>query len=285
MRDDDDRFFALTYDACGLLVAIEDHTGRRFVYEHDEEAMHLVRATSPAIADHPKGLSRSCFTGRPPRSRRSGTTCCASPMRKGTSCREQVQRRSLVIGRIGRVTSQYVGSYLFQFCSRQLQLVPANPVHINIPAVAVEVLNPDFGLETYTFNYRGDLLDRRYRLNKNGIPFRVVVWQYKFDAQGNRTVVTRPDGSQELSTYDAANADPRMRGKMLQARNDLGVRLPAPKRISGPAPTSRHSNCWSKKRASAAMSPSTGSTRDLFAGRSGEFRLPAGEDSSRGHAA
>src|SRR4029079_485528 len=72
--------------------------------------------------------------------------------------------------------------------------------------------------------------DRRYRLNKDG-SFRVVVWQYEFDAQGNMTVVTRPDGSQELTTYDVANRDPRMRGKILKRELTSASGFPAPSRI------------------------------------------------------
>jgi hypothetical protein len=105
-----------------------------------------------------------------------------------------------------------MGAYSFQFTYTQLQLVPRDPVYINIPAVRVEVLNPELGLETNTFNYRGDLLDRRYRLNKDG-SFRVVVWQYEFDEQGNLHVLTKPDGSQELTTYNVAHVDPRMRAR------------------------------------------------------------------------
>jgi YD repeat-containing protein len=230
VRDDDDRLFAFTYDACGLLVAVADHTGRRVAYEHDEETMHMVRATSPAIADHPKGLSRYYFYGPSSAAPEIRHNLLRIADAEGNIFVENNYNEDPSSWAYGRVVSQYVGSYLFQFCSRQLQLVPPNPVHANIPAVAVEVLNPDFGLEIYTFNYRGDLLDRRYRLNKDR-SFRVVVWQYEFDAQGNQIVVTRPDGSQELSTYDAANADPRMRGKMLKREVTSASGFPAPSRI------------------------------------------------------
>jgi YD repeat-containing protein len=49
VRDDDDRFFMLNYDACGLLIRVADQAGRGFTYEHDEQMMQLIRVTSPAI--------------------------------------------------------------------------------------------------------------------------------------------------------------------------------------------------------------------------------------------
>ena len=101
---------------------------------------------------------------------------------------------------------------------------------MNVGSWQVEVTNPDLGVETYTFNYRGDLLDRRFRLTKDR-SFRVVSVQYEFDEQGNRTTTTRPDGSQEISTYDDANPDPRMRGKLPRRELRAATGFPAPSRI------------------------------------------------------
>ena len=83
-----------------------------------------------------------------------------------------------------RLMEQYYGGYLFQYRYTQIQWTPEHKDFLNIPSLRVEVMNPDFGVETYTFNYRGDILDFRYRLVKDG-SFRVVAFQYEYDVEGN----------------------------------------------------------------------------------------------------
>src|SRR5690606_5968756 len=87
-----------------------------------------------------------------------------------------------------------------------------------------------YGLETYTFNYRGDLLDQRYRLSRDR-SFRIVAWQYEYDSQGNKISVTRPDGSQELWIYDDQHNDPRMRHNLLRKEITAASGFPSPSRI------------------------------------------------------
>ncbi len=230
VRDDDDRYFRFNYDQCGLLVEVSDHSGRKFNYEHDEETMQLVRVTTPAITDQPGGIDRIYHYEQPwalPELRHNILRVEDS---QGNVYIENTYEQDPSAWSFARLTEQLYGGFLYQFQYTQLQWVPANPLYINIPAVRAEVMNPDFGLETYTFNYRGDLLDRRYRLSKDK-SFRVTVWQYEFDAQGNLSKTTRPDGSEEINVYDFANPDPRMRGKLLRREITAASGFPAASRI------------------------------------------------------
>ena len=230
VTDDDNRFFKFEYDACGLLVAVSDHAGRKFIYEHDEETMQLVSVKSPPVSDHPAGITRIYHYEVPwalPDLRHNIVRVEDS---EGNIYLENTYDHDPSSWSFARITEQLFGGFLYQFQYTQLQWVPSDPVFINIPALRVEVMKPDYCLETYTFNYRGDLLDRRYRLSKDK-SYRVVVWQYEFDAQGNLSKTTKPDGSEEIKIFDFANPDPRMRGKLLQREITSASGFPAPSRI------------------------------------------------------
>lgn len=230
VRDDDDRFLHFEYDLCGLLVGVSDHADRKYRYVHDEQTMHLVSATSPPTSDHPDGITRIYHYTEPFAPVELRHNIVRVEDASGAVYLENAYDEDPSSWSYARVVEQLYGGYLFQFQYTQLQSVPADAVYINIPAVRVETLNPDFGLETYTFNYRGDLLDRRFRLVKDK-SFRVVAVQYEFDEQGNLAATTKPDGSQERNIYDAANPDPRMRGKLLQKELVAASGFPVPSRI------------------------------------------------------
>jgi RHS repeat-associated protein len=230
VRDDDDRFFKFEYDRCGLVVAVSDHAGRKYEYGHDEQSRQLISVKRPSTFDYPDGTTTSYNYEQPfapPELRHNITSIKDSD---GNFYVENKYEQDPSSWDYARVIEQLYGGYLFQFRYIQLQWNPSNPVYINIPALRVEVLNPDFGLQTYTFNYRGDLLDRRYRLNKDK-SFRVVAWQYEFDEQGNLSITTMPDGGQEINVYDFSNPDPRMRGKLLQREITSSTIFPSPSRI------------------------------------------------------
>ncbi|MBK5571157.1 DUF6531 domain-containing protein, partial [Ensifer sp. SSB1] len=230
VRDDDDRYLHFDYDDCGLVVAISDAAGRRWIYEHDEQTMQLTRVVSPATNDHPGGIDRIYVYADPfdhPLIRHNIVRVADSD---GNVYLENAYEDDPASFGFARVSEQLYGDYLFQFCYTQLQYVQDDPLFINIGAVQVEVMNPDFGVETYTFNYRGDLLDRRYRLVKD-LSFRVVAINYAYDSQGNLISTTLPDGSAELAIFDDASADPRMRGKLLRREITATAGFPAPSRI------------------------------------------------------
>jgi RHS repeat-associated protein len=230
VRDDDDRFFHLEYDVCGLLVAVLDHAGRKFLYEHDEQTMQLTYVESPAISDHPNGISRIYHYEQPWAMPELRHNIVRIEDGKGNIYLENTYEQDPASISYARVTEQLYGGFLYQFQYTQLQYVPTDAVFINIPALRVEVMNPDYGLETYTFNYRGDLLDRRYRLNKDK-SFRVVAWLYEFDEQGNLAKTTSPSGSDEINIFDFANPDPRMRSNLFQKEITAASGFPSPSRI------------------------------------------------------
>lgn len=230
VRDGDDRFFKFEYDKCGLLVSVFDHADRRFEYEHNEETFHLTCVKTPPITDHPNGVSRIYHYENHyvlPELRHNIVRIEDSD---GNVYLENTYDQDPASWSYSRVTEQLYGGFLSQYKYTQLQWVPPNPLYLNIPYSRVEVMNPDYSLETYTFNYRGDLLDRRYRLNKDG-SFRVVVWQYEFDEQGNLSKTTYPDGSEDINSFDFSNIDPRMRGNLLKKELRSATGFPSPSRI------------------------------------------------------
>jgi YD repeat-containing protein len=102
--------------------------------------------------------------------------------------------------------------------------------HSLVAELAVEVMAPDFSLFTHTFNYRGDLLDYRFRLVSDG-SYRVVFYAYGYDEEGNRTQTVLPDGGEELRNYAIADPDPRMRGRLLKRELRARAGFPSPSRI------------------------------------------------------
>ena len=230
VRDDDDRYFQFAYDDCGLMTSVTDQAGRRFIYDHDEETMQLVAVTSPPVSDFPAGIrTRYDYESSwaPPELRHAILRVTDGEERVYLENQYEVDPAAWGYG---RVVQQLVGGFAYQYCYSALQWVPPDAVFVNIPAARVEVVTPELGLETYTFNYRGDLLDRRVRLSRDG-SFRVLVWQYEMDEQGNAATCTRPNGSQEIYQFDFGNADPRMRGRLLRKEWTAAAGFPAPSRI------------------------------------------------------
>ena len=191
VEDEDGRFIDFRYDQCGVIVAAQDHAGRQYLYEHDEQTQHLIHVKRPPTADFPEG-TRRCYsypTGATPPSFRHNLLSIGNL--EGNVYLENLYEEDPASPNYARLTAQRYGDYLYQFSYEQLQYVPAADVNLNLPASRTEVLNPDFSLEVYTFNFRGDLLDRRYRLNKDGT-YRVAAWLYEYDEQANQTRIVRP---------------------------------------------------------------------------------------------
>ncbi len=230
VTDDNKRYIRFEYNECSSIVSIEDHSGRKYRYSHDDQTQHLKCVHSPTTTDHPEGITRVYHYEQPFKYPELRHNILRIEDSEGNVYLENKYEQDPASWHYARLTKQMYGNCLFQFRYTQLQSVPADPIYINIPAVSVEVMNPGFGLETYTFNYRGDLIDRRFRLNKDK-SFRIVIWQYDFDEQGNLSVITKPDGSREIITYDFGNTDPRMRRNMLQRELTSAIGFPSPSRI------------------------------------------------------
>jgi YD repeat-containing protein len=114
-----------------------------------------------------------------------------------------------------RLIAQAAGGHAWRYVHTPLQWAPLDDPSFNVPSTQVEVLEPDGGITIHTFNRCGDLLDRRFRLSRDGTA-RIVAWTYGFDRRRNLTRIVQPDGGQEVRTYDDASPDPRMRGRLLR---------------------------------------------------------------------
>ena len=214
--DDAGRGLLFHYGSCDLLELVTDHTGQRKVrYEHDHEIEHLVRTVLPATSQYPNGLPTSYdYASYDPH----------PAMRHNILRILDAEGRLMVENdyagpdggwEFNTVVRQRMGGFEYQFGYEQIQYVAPDPNNVNVLASRTLVRPPDGSLHTYTFNYRGDLLDHRFRLNRDG-SFRVVASQWELDAEGNVTQTVGPDGARRLFTYDSANPDPCARRNLLR---------------------------------------------------------------------
>ena len=216
------------YGACGLLEELHDHTGRRWRYFHDAEIEHLTAVLTPGTPEYPDGLTMQYEYDR---------------FRQHPALIHNMSRVTDPAGRVvvenvygddpntddfGRVVYQESGGFQTTLCATVLQFVPRTPDAINVPALRVEVVDPGV-LHVYTFNYRGDLLDERFRLVEDG-SYRLVARLYRYDEQGNLIERREPDGRGYLYTYDDTNPDPRAHGNLLRMTEVASPLAPAPHR-------------------------------------------------------
>ena len=228
--DDDDRFLRFHYGQCELLERVEDHAGRAIEYGHDAEAEHLACVRYPPTADHPDGITRRYeYLPRSltPELRHNIVRVVGGD---GRTLVENQYDPDPASWSYARITRQLNGGFDWHYSYTQLQWLPNDGLFANVPSVQVEVIAPDRSLTVYTFNYRGDLLDHRQRLSRDR-SWRVVAWQYEYDAQGNRTLTRAPDGSRSLQVFDHANANPLLRGTLLRRELAAAAGFPGPSRI------------------------------------------------------
>jgi RHS repeat-associated protein len=215
VEDDDGRGLRFFYGHCGILEAVEDHSGRRVRYFHDDTATHLIGFATPPITNFPDGILTAYeYPRRAPH-----------PVLRHCITRIIDHAKQTVLENVyeadpssfawGRVVAQQAGGFVFRFGYEQLQWVPEAAEFVNVPAVRTCMVDPGGAMWTYTFNYRGDLLDERVRLARDG-SFRVAITRREFDADGHLTALTLPDGSRTEWTYDSSNKDPRARANLLR---------------------------------------------------------------------
>lgn len=229
VRDDRDRSLSFSYGDCGGLEEVRDHTGRVVRYLLDEYE-HLIGVYQPATGSE---------APRPDRVYRYASPGLHAMLRHGIIEIQDGDGRSYLQNEyeddpsswsFGRVRRQLYGDHEYQYRYTQLQWVPPRAEFINVHSVRVEMMAPDCGLSTFTFNFRGDLLDHRFRLTRDG-SYRVVARRYEYDEAGNRDLVRHPDGREERLTYAATHADPRMRKRLLQRELRARAIAPLPSRI------------------------------------------------------
>ena len=222
--DEAGRGLRFTYGSCGLLEAVSDHTQTRVVtYEHHEEIEHLVRVLLPATAEFPSGVPTTydydLYADHP--AMRHNILRIADA--RGRTYLENEYAGPEAGWAFNTVTRQLAGGFEYRFDFEQIQFVAPDAANLGALATRTSVAPPDGSLHVYTFNYRGDLLDHRFRLNRDG-SYRVIAEQFSYDAAGNRTEAVGPDGLRQITTYDAANPDPCARRNLL--RIELAAALP-----------------------------------------------------------
>jgi hypothetical protein len=225
VEDDDGRGLRFFYGHCGILEAVEDHSGRRVRYFHDDTATHLIGFATPPITNFPDGILTAYEY--PTRAPHPVLRHCITRIidHAKQTVLENVYEADPSSFAWGRVVAQQAGGFVFRFGYEQLQWVPEAAEFVNVPALRTCMVDPGGALWTYTFNYRGDLLDERVRLARDG-SFRVAITRREFDADGHLTALTLPDGSRTEWTYDAGNKDPRARANLLRVELRAGGAAP-----------------------------------------------------------
>ena len=222
--DEAGRGLRFTYGSCGLLEAVSDHTQTRVVtYEHHEEIEHLVRVLLPTTAEFPDGVPTTydydLYADHP--AMRHNILRIADA--RGRTYLENEYAGPEAGWAFNTVARQLAGGFEYRFDFEQIQFVAPDAANLGALATRTCVAPPDGSLHVYTFNYRGDLLDHRFRLKSDGSN-RVITEQFSYDAAGNRTEAVGPDGLRQITTYDAANPDPCARRNLL--RIELAAALP-----------------------------------------------------------
>jgi RHS repeat-associated protein len=230
VRDDDGRGIDFFYGKCGLLEFIEDHAGRRVTYYHDQDAQHLAAVRTPPTKDFSEGLLTRYEYNEHPSHIALRHNILRIVDHAGNTLAINSYDEDRASPSFNRITCQIQGGYVYQFAYKQIQWVPSDPLFIDIPATQTAVTYPDGSLWTYTFNYRADLLDQRFRLNADS-SYRVIITKRRYDSQGNMTSVVHPDGARTESTFDHTNIDPLMRGNLLKVEQRPPPIVPVTSRV------------------------------------------------------
>lgn len=222
--DDAGRGLLFEYGQCGLLERVRDHTGTRQVrYDHHNESEHLERVVQPATLAFPSGVETRYvydLDAEHPAMRHNILRIIDA---SGKTYLENEYAGTDAGWAFNSVVRQLSGGFEYLFQYESLQAVPYDEIYLDVLATRTTVGHPDGSLHVHTFNYRGDLLDHRFRLNRDG-SYRVVAEQFEYDAAGNVTIAVDPDGVRQVMTYDAANLDPCARRNLL--RIDLAAPTP-----------------------------------------------------------
>lgn len=228
VEDHAGRYIQFIYGDCGLLEQVTDHTARMWRYTHDPEVEHLIAVTTPVTPDHSDGLT-TCYEYDRFREHPAlihNLIQVIDPA--GQVVVENQYGSDPDTDDFGRVVYQEFAGFVATFHATRLQYVPRVPDAINVPALRVEVVDPGV-LHVYTFNYRGNVLDERFRLVQDG-SYRLVARIYRYDDQGNLIEQREPNGLGLLYTYDHENPDPRARGNLLRVSLSAPPSRPAPGR-------------------------------------------------------
>ena len=212
----------LIYGSCGLLEALRPEvlqaSGTKPLeirYLHADDIEHLCAVVTLPTPDFPNGLVThyEYDDTQPLGEQRSNITRVIDA--KGQVVVENLYGTKPGDLSFNRVVRQYFmgGEYLFNYTN--VRFIPPLDEHVNDAALQVELLEPERPLKVYTFNFRGNLLDERFRLCADG-SYRVWGQAYRYNAQGLMTEFYHANGMAEFLTYDESNPDPLARGNVLR---------------------------------------------------------------------
>ncbi len=114
-----------------------------------------------------------------------------------------------------RVVKQYFmcGEYLFNYTN--IRYIPPIDDYINDAYLQTEFYESGRPLKLLTFNFRGNLLDERFRLCADG-SYSVWAQSYRYNKNGQLTELYYANGMAEFYKYDENNYDLFARGNLLQ---------------------------------------------------------------------
>lgn len=229
VEDQSGRHIRFDYGDCGLVERVSDHTGRAWNYAHDGDIEHLISVVTPPTPEYPDGVTTQYEYDR----FQSHPALIHNIVRVFDGSGREIVRNEYAIDPIsddfGRVVYQEFGGFESTLKATRLQYVPRLPDAVNVAALRVESVDPGV-LRVYTFNYRGDLLDERFRLVYDGT-YRLFARIYRYDDQGNLIERRDPNGLGMLYLWDKDNQDPRARGNLIKAELVSSPLFAEPSRI------------------------------------------------------
>jgi RHS repeat-associated protein len=216
VADEHGRGFTFSYGKCGLLERVSDHTGTRHVqYHHHDHVEVLRRVIQPPTDASPGGVVTEYeYDLESPHPAMRFNIISISDTR-GARWLENTYAGPERSWEFNRVVEQRVGDDFYTFLYEHIQFVPSDAAFVDIPATRTNVQMPDGALHSYVFNYRGDILDHRTRLVRDG-SYQVVVQQARYDELGQLVLRIRGDGSKTAYHYDSQNLRHLARGNLLR---------------------------------------------------------------------
>ena len=209
------REISFAYNACNLLDAVTDFTGRTVRYEYETYTNHLVSVTTPTTFDYPDGLvtcyEYDVYQDYP--ALQHNITRVTDP--KGQTVVENTYGTDPTNDNFNRVIEQYYLDEEWTYTYSRLRYVPSKDSYINDAYLRVEVQSCCTPYEVYTFNFRGNILDHRFRLCADG-SYRLWAMTYRYNANGEMIEVRQPNGLGATLAYDDKNTDPAACGNLLR---------------------------------------------------------------------
>ncbi len=211
-------FLEFHYGHCGFLEVIKDHSNRKMQYHHDEDRAHLIQVIYPSTEEAPEGASPSYeYDVAESHGRLRHNIICVRDENNAIKL-VNIYGKDPGSFDFGRVIDQSFGCHQTSFRYTRLLTPMRLPTAINLVAVRVETI-VDGEYKVFTFNFRGNLIDQRFRLAKDS-SYRLYVEKYRYDKRGNMSLAARPNGFIHHFTYDVDNLDHRAHGNLLEVQQE-----------------------------------------------------------------